>query len=898
MTAAEWEKIKALFDAALNVPRAERAAWLEVACAGNIELRNTLEELLCTFEESSVADPRKAEPDPVFSAGQIVAQRFRVLRLIARGGMGEVYEVKDASMKGLRMALKTIRTEIAAEKYAYERFKREVWVGREVAHESICRIYDLVEHHEPGDDGSDRVIPCLTMQLLDGQTLGSLLAAKRPLTTVEAMPLIRQLIEALALMHEKGIVHRDIKPSNIMLVEGEAGIPSHLVIMDFGLAKPLNGDRSIVWDTRTDQRAGAPYFIAPEVLNGDKGGIAVDVYSLGLVIDEIVTRSPAFPHESLEELYWKKLWADPIPPSQRSSGLPRAWEQTILRCLSKNPDERPKTVADVLRGLETEPSDMDTVPDLPVPVTIAAEPPKAARRGLSRRAWLGIGAGCATLPGLAAFVGSGPVPINSSVLVFPFVNLTRQPEYDYLCTGLGDELMRRLIYVDGLKIFPVRGVRTSRPAGFQIARFSVEANLQHHDGRVRLSVMLMENESGALAWSENFERRLDDPLALESEVAEAIVNKLTERVETGPVASVRLAARVVGAPLRRWLGYGISPLPAQATADGTAFEQYLRGRQDWQKRTVDGAESAMKHLRRAVELDPKFALAYSALADVQHVFLTYNSAPTGQLLQVAREYAEKAVALDPELPEVHASLASVRQMLWDWPGAEASYRQAIEVQPKFARGYHWYAGFVLQFGRFDEALALARHAIELDPFDYPSQSSLGVYLWNAGRLREAAEHLERLLAKTDLLYAHAVLGQIFAGLAASTKEPEATEYFVRSLREAGFVRSLELKGANGRDEFLKWSDTISAQAHAARGDRASAGVYIDRLEQGFRLGKISACAVAWAHAAAGNYDRTLELLGMGVELQERDLLYVKVTPLFRPIHGDPRFQAILRRMNL
>jgi serine/threonine protein kinase len=183
--------------------------------------------------------------------------------------MGEVYEAQDSSLNGLRVALKTIRPEIAPEKHAYERFKREVWVARELTHDGICRIFDLVEHVDTSEDGVQRVVPCLTMQLLDGKTLAAVIAAKRPLTIDESLPLIRQMVEALQAMHDKGIVHRDIKPSNIMLVEcGSA--PARVVVMDFGLAKPVQ-QRSLLWESRGVERAGAPYFIAPEILRGEKG---------------------------------------------------------------------------------------------------------------------------------------------------------------------------------------------------------------------------------------------------------------------------------------------------------------------------------------------------------------------------------------------------------------------------------------------------------------------------------------------------------------------------------------------------------------------------------------------------------------------------------------------------
>ncbi len=910
MTAEEWERIKALFDAVLNVPRQDRTSWLDQACVGCPELRKTLEELLVSWDESSAGDPRTTEAHPVFSPGQVVAGRFRVLRLIARGGMGEVYEVQDACLNGLRVALKTIRTEIAAEKHAYERFKREVWVAREVADEGICRVFDLVEHHEPAGNSGNRVVPCLTMQLLDGRTLGSVLACKRPLTPEAALPLIRQVVHAIGVMHEKGIVHRDIKPSNIMLIDSIEGADTRAVVMDFGLAKSLD-TRSVHWETRTIDRAGAPYFIAPEILRGEKGGIEVDIYGLGLVIDEMVTTSPAFPNSSIEELFWKKLNGDPVPPSARAAHLPPEWEQTILRCLERDPARRPRSAAEVLRYLCGELNGIGEATQVVLlPAATPADAAPISVRGhvfprkltpLTRRSIIGAGGVCVLVPGLAAVIGGHPAPFQAGILVYQFANLTRQPEYDYLCTGTADELMRRLIYVDGLSVYPVRGPRTAKRPGN--IRFSLEGNLQQHEGRIRLAVKLLDETSGALVWAEEFERELRDPLALESEIANKMVEALTSHIahQNGGIGfRVQSATKSLGAPIRRWLGYAASPLPNQATANAAAFIEYIQGHQLWQKRTVPDTLAAIQHFERAAAHDPKFALAFAALADSQTILMTFNYDDAPRLLEKARQYAEQAAALDPSLPEVHASLGAVRQMLWDWRGSEAAYRTALQVQAKFARGHTWYAGLLLQFGRFDEALAEARQGLALDPFDYPNHSTYGYYLWYAGQLHEAANQLEGLLSKTDLLYAHTVLGQVYAALAASSAEPESTDFFVRSLREAGIVRTREIDMAGGQDStgFLKWSDTVFAQAHAARRDRASAQVYVDRLEHGLRTGGLSASAVAWAHAAIGNRPRTLELLEIGLARHEREMLNIKVVPLFLPLHREPRFLAILRQMAL
>jgi Tfp pilus assembly protein PilF len=341
------------------------------------------------------------------------------------------------------------------------------------------------------------------------------------------------------------------------------------------------------------------------------------------------------------------------------------------------------------------------------------------------------------------------------------------------------------------------------------------------------------------------------------------------------------------------------PLPHQATPSNPAFDEYRLGRELWRQRTLPAALDAVGCFQRAIHHDPNFALAYAAQADIQQTLLNYKYAPTKELLSAALDYAEKAVALDGSLPECHVARAASLQNLWRWQESDNSYRAAIEKHPKFARARDWYAGFLLQFGYFDEALELARIGLDLDPFHFPSHSNYGFYLWNAGRAREAARQLESVLERTDLIYAHNVLGQVYADLAASSPEPEATGYFQRSLDEASTVKRREIEAAGGMDPgYLKWADLIFAQAFAARRNRLDAKYYIDRLESGFQRDKISASAVAWAYAALDDRKRVLELLEYGIERQEREMLYVAVSPRFRNLRGEPRFRQILRRMRL
>lgn len=274
MTAGEWERIKIIFDAALNLDAEHRSAYLEDACAGSSDIKKTVEELLSNLEEAGTfLEYASSDHPPTFSTQQLVAGRFRVIRQIASGGMGEVYEVFDNRLS-LRVALKTIRTDLAARRDAYERFKREVWITRDVSHEGICRIFELIEHTDPN---SAIITPCITMKLLDGHDLQFELKRRRPLPLQEAWSLAKQICEALQALHNHGIIHRDLKPSNIMLVPRKDG-STRVVLTDFGLARRM--DQATPTIGASQHQPGSPYFQAPELLKGQRETVASDIYAM------------------------------------------------------------------------------------------------------------------------------------------------------------------------------------------------------------------------------------------------------------------------------------------------------------------------------------------------------------------------------------------------------------------------------------------------------------------------------------------------------------------------------------------------------------------------------------------------------------------------------------------
>lgn len=786
--------------------------------------------------------------------------------------MGEVYKVRDQKLHNLQLALKTIRPGIASEQAALQRFLREVWVPREISDEGICRIFELVEHRQVDLHGTEIVIPCLTMQFLDGEPLSAVLAQRRPLPLPEALAILARVGRSLQVLHDQGIIHRDLKPSNIMLVRKDDGA-THPVIIDFGLAKRLSADAA-AWETQTALLPGAPYFLAPEVFNGHRGSVASDVYSFGLLIDVLVTNSYAFPYTSHEELLFRKLNEEPLPPSSRTEALPPVWEQVILACLRRDPAHRPQRPADLVRLLEGDPT------SIPLP-------PKPWRP--SRRLWLTAAGATGVATAAAAVSAFSPSPVEGSLLVFSFRNLTSRADFDQLCLGHETELIRRLRFFPNVQVFPVP--RNWKPGKSDLAkgRLSLEAGLQAGVRAPAFLLRLLDNQTGAVASQWTLRGALDDPTALQNEIVERTVEALRLAYSNSRLRSA----------LQSFLPVAHAALPALASTVNAALAEYQQGQQIALARTPAAALEAIACFERAIAHDPSFALAHAALADIRQVLLLFNRGATRQLLAEALEYAEKAVALDANLPECHVSRASARQNVWDWAESDRSYQAAIAVNPRFPKAHYWYGGLILQFGRMQEGLDRARIGLELDPFDHTQQSSYGLYLWFAGRAAAAASHLDSLLRRTGVINAHINLGQACASLARESSEPDSSLHFSRAITAASEVRNREFADAGGIDPgYLKWSDLLFNQALASRGDFNAARFYAQRLLRGYEAGKVSASAAAWAYSMINDRRTALDLLDQGFVAQEREMLYLRIHPLYRNLHPEKRFQQIARQMRL
>jgi tetratricopeptide (TPR) repeat protein len=363
--------------------------------------------------------------------------------------------------------------------------------------------------------------------------------------------------------------------------------------------------------------------------------------------------------------------------------------------------------------------------------------------------------------------------------------------------------------------------------------------------------------------------------------------------------SVGWLPRAIGM-LTRWIPYQ-PRVPSSGTTSNAAFDYYLRGRTLFEERTVPSALQAIEYLHKALKEDPNYAAAYATLADVQGVLMDLNYAPHATLLAEAERYINQAAVLGPDVPEVQLTLGLVRQMQWRWQEAEQAYKRAIELHPTLARAHRWYGGLQLQFGLFEESLQKHRYALELDPYDFPSQSALGHALFHAGRAKEAAAALEALLARKDLFYGHAMLGQVYAYLGGAEVDPGLrVEYLNKALQESAIVRRQDgrarVDGAGTVHSV--YADLIAVLAWGYQGNPQAAAPFMERLSAARADGRISAGLIARAHAGLKDNTRALEALLDAEAGRERELYYINVSPLYAGLRQDPRFRALVDRIGL
>lgn len=627
--------------------------------------------------------------------GKELAGRFRVIRFIAAGGMGDVFEVEDLELHE-HVALKTIRAGVVRDPRMLARFKREIQYAKRVTHPNVCRIYDLGWHR----DGESEIL-FLTMELLQGETLAEYLRSHGRMPRQEALPVIAQMAEALSAAHRAGVIHRDFKTSNVMLVG--CGQARKAVVTDFGLARASSAvdDDSV---TEPGKVVGTPAYMAPEQFTAGEVTPATDVYAFGLVMYEMVTGRRPFHCAPPIAAARKRATEPPPSPAADVPGLDPLWESAILRCLEREPARRFQDPREVVAALTTRLAERSTV-TLTGQRTRLFSPRRLASL-LSRRAVL---AGALLTAALAiagllfqnsAWRRAAEPPLKS-IAVLPFENSGGDPQMEYYSDGFTEELINSLAGISELRVIAresslrlKRTTLTSEEIGKRLrVRVLVMGSIRRTSGRLRVTARLVKAEDGLQLWSDSYDGDEKDLPDIQDRLAGAIESAM----------EVRLAASQIGSQR--------GPLPNLPAQD-----LYWMGRYHWRSRTEDGLRRAIDYFERAIEKDPGYAAAFSGLADVYSVLAEWNTVPPAEALSRARSAARKAVSLNGNLADAHVSLAHVTSLYdRDFGAAERHFQEALRLNPNLVTAHQWYSYMLLKQRRFDESMRHARRALDLDP---------------------------------------------------------------------------------------------------------------------------------------------------------------------------------------
>jgi len=610
-TPENWAAIKALFEAALGQDHARRSSFLEEQCP-DASVRAEVERLLVEHGQASAflsapflhdLSGNTEASTRILRKIEFLAGRFRIVRFIASGGMGEVYEAEDQELRE-RVAIKIIRPAILNQPNAVARFKREVHLARKVTHPNVCRVFDLFRHRSEVSGTSEEIV-FISMELLRGQTLASHLKESGKMSELDALPLVCQMASALSAAQAVGIVHRDFKPGNVVLVRSPGQESVRSVVTDFGLAV-----QSLVSDEGVSVSSGqgilgTPAYMAPEQLEGRPATAASDIYAFGLVIYEMVAGVQPFQGDTPMSAALKRLSEAPAPPRKFQPGLSPAWETAILRCLERNPAKRFANAEDIVRAVSSDST------------TIASGTPR--RKGVA----LLVGAALALLLLSSIGIGYGlrrvkmraqPIPYPSfhprrSVAVLGFKNLSEKQDEAWLSTALSEMTTSELAAGGELRAIPGETVSQMKTSlDLSNANTYGASTLQ----KIRRNVGCDDIVVGAYLALGNGRVRVD--LNLEDASSGELVDSITEDGEEDRIDD--LVARA-GASLRARLGAGeVSPAEAaqvKATlpTNPEAARLYAEGLD--KLRHFDPL-SAQDLLKRATLVQPGFALAHANLA--------------------------------------------------------------------------------------------------------------------------------------------------------------------------------------------------------------------------------------------------------------------------------------------
>ena len=750
---------------------------------------------------------------------------YEIVGPLGAGGMGEVYRAKDLRL-GREVALKVLPVEVASSPDRLARFEREARTAAGLNHPNIVTLFSIEE-----EDG----IRFLTMELIDGRTLSDLVApGGLPLSRI--LELSIPLTDALAAAHERGVVHRDLKPGNVMVTRD-----GRVKVLDFGLAKSACGEalppaasQAVTAESPVSGQGlvlGTVPYMAPEQLRGEAVDARADLFALGVIVYELAAGHRPFAGQTCADVTSAILRDAPGLLGAVRPDLPGGLERIVCRCLEKDPRARTQTALEVSNDL------------------------RALRRTLERGPLL-----------------EPPSEDVASIAVLPFVNRSRDEEDEYFSDGLADELINVLAKIRGLRVaartssFHFKGKDLTIAEVGQVLRVAtvLEGSVRKAGNRVRISVQLVKVSDGYHLWSESYDRTLDDIFAVQDDIARSVVKELRTTL-LGEEQDSKASGEVKAEVARAARGRG---------KNAEAHRLYLQARYLVGRLALEDMEKGIEYLKQALELEPGFALAWAELGGAYAARAGWYTAEG--IWQEAREAAERALSLEPDLAEGHLVIAHIQMNHdWDWRGADASYRRALELAPGNAHALRGAGGLAGCLGRLEEGNELVLRALEQDPLSPASYQYLGYGFLTADRFAEAETALRKALelspqsmfVTSSLSLVLLAQGRSDEALAVASREP----YESMRLYALGIIYHILGRGAEADRALRELTEKYAVEA---------------------------AAQIAEVHAVRGEIDRAFEWLERAYAQRDAALPGMKLTPSYRTLHGDPRWAAFLRKMGL